>query len=201
MSDSELQPKDPDDTCNAVTKADEYCQIPAGQGTDHSGDGRCAFHDPDSDSNMGDGAGAPPGSNKVHGAHMEPGPYYDSLTSQQKAWVDAVVDSFMADAPFDKNHLGKMERLRKVAIDMHKMREQNEYMAAEGVVQDKVVGIDNDGSPIIDEEENTLNLAYDRLSRTTLKELKDLGILDDPETQKANAMEASLVELLSEEEE
>lgn len=42
---SELEPKDPDEYCNArKTDGSGYCKHEAGWGTDHSGYGRCRFH-------------------------------------------------------------------------------------------------------------------------------------------------------------
>lgn len=42
---SDLDPKDPDDNCNArKTDGSGYCQHEAGWGTDHPGHGRCRFH-------------------------------------------------------------------------------------------------------------------------------------------------------------
>jgi len=42
---SDLEPKEPDDYCNArKTDGSGYCQHEAGWGTDHPGHGRCRFH-------------------------------------------------------------------------------------------------------------------------------------------------------------
>lgn len=42
---SDLEPKEPDDYCNArKTNGSGYCQHEAGWGTDHPGHGRCRFH-------------------------------------------------------------------------------------------------------------------------------------------------------------
>lgn len=45
MSESDLEPKEADEYCNArKTDGSGYCQHEAGWGTDHTGHGRCKFH-------------------------------------------------------------------------------------------------------------------------------------------------------------
>jgi hypothetical protein len=71
---------------------------------------------------------------------------------------------------------------------MHKLKNANDYIDEKGVVhKDKTVGYTDDGKPIKMDEENVLNIAYDRLDRATTRKLEKLGVLDDPESQKAEA--------------
>jgi len=65
-----------------------------------------------------------------------------------------------------------------------------------GVVhRDKTVGYTDDGQPIKMDEENVLNISYDRLNRTLTRQLKELGILDDPDSKQAEATESIATEL------
>jgi len=187
--------KDPDDEwyCNAHIREhrvpddwdqDEgYCANKAGFRTDHVGDGRCYLHG---------GASKTPnkGNNnaETHGLYSDRQNYYKHRSDSEKAWIDAVVESLLDDAPFDADNMAKLQMVRNIAIDMHKQQRANDYIDEVGVVnKDKTVGYTDDGRPIKEDVENVLNVAYDRLNRTMTRQMKELGILDDPESQNAEA--------------
>lgn len=177
-----------DGKCNAnPTQDGGYCALVAGYGTDHKGEGKCKYH--------GGCAGAPKGNQnaKKHGIYSQRSNYYEDLSAEEQAWVDELVSSMLDDAPFTRENFQKFQMLREIGIDMHKARTANNYIGEEGVVQDNVVR-DDEGNPIMrdgelvtETEENPVNLSYDRLKRTYTKQLKELGLLDDPESQKAEA--------------
>lgn len=187
-----------DGKCNAQTRDGGYCALVAGYGTEHKGDGRCKYHG-------GAGSGAPKGNvnGQKHGLYTQRSSYYKNLPGEEKAWVDALVESMLGDAPFTKDNFQKFQMLRNIAIDMHKLRQANEHTAEDGLIQENIVR-DDDGNPMVDQEgdlitetdENPINLTYDRLNRTMTKQLKELGLLDDPESKKAQAGE-SISEQLS----
>jgi hypothetical protein len=54
-----------------------------------------------------------------------------------------------------------------------------------------------DGEVVTETDENPGNLAYDRLDRTMTRKMKELGLLDDPESQKAESG-SSIAEQLAE---
>jgi hypothetical protein len=130
--------------------------------------------------------------------------YYDDLPAEEKAWVDSLVESMMEDAPFTEDNFQKFQMVREIAIDMHKKRHANDYIAENGIIQENIER-NEEGQPITDDEgdlvtstdENPINLAYDRLDRTMTKKMKDLGILDDPESAKAEAGKSMAEELAS----
>jgi len=183
--------------CNAQTRDGGYCSLVAGHGTDHTGDGRCKFH--------GGAGGAPKGNQnaKKHGIYSQRSNYYNDLPAEQKAWVDSLVQSMMDDAPFDEDNFQKFQMVREIAIDMHKKRHANDYIAEEGIIQENMVR-DEDGNPVTDKngelvteaEENPVNMAYDRLDRTMTRKMKELGILDDPDSAQAEA-DKSIAEQLA----
>ena len=133
--------------------------------------------------------------NMSHGVYATRQHYYEKCTAEEQAWIDAIVSSFLDDAPFDATDFGKFQRLRNVAIDMHKIRNANSYIADEGIQKDQVVGTDEDGNAIMKTDEHKLNVAIDRLERTTTKELKELGVLDDPDSKKAESQSSIAKEL------
>jgi len=194
--------KDPDFDCNARRwgweDEDEkenqyfkgYCNNRAGYKTDHVGAGRCAYH--------GGKSGAPKNNVNAakHNLYTERSNYYENLGEIEKAWVDELVRSMLNDAPFNADNFQKFQMLREIAIDMHKKRGANDYTAEEGLIQENIVRDDEgdpvmrDGELVTEDEENPINVAYDRLDRTMTRKMKELGLLDDPESQKAQSGES-----------
>jgi len=158
-----------------------YCANRAGFRTDHVGEGRCYLHG---------GISTNHGTNyaEKHGLYADRQNYYDNRSSAEQAWIDSIVESILDRAPFGPDQKYKLEMVRNVAIDMHKMKNANDYIDEKGVVhKDKTVGYTDDGKPIKMDEENVINIAYDRLDRSTTRKLEKLGVLNDPESQKAEA--------------
>ena len=160
-----------------------YCANRSGFRTTHFGEGRCYLHG-------GATRNVNRGNNHAekHGLYAERQNYYNNRSRQEQQWIDAVVESLLDDAPFSPESFAKLQMLRNIAIDMHKQQRANDYIDDVGVVErDKTIGYTEQGKPILEDQENALNIAYDRLTRTTTRQLKELGLLDDPESQKAEA--------------
>ncbi|AGM11333.1 terminase small subunit [Halogranum tailed virus 1] len=178
-----------DGKCNARVRripedwdVDEaYCANIAGFRTDHKGNGRCYLH----------GGATPKGLNNAekHGLYSNRQNYYKNRSDSERAWIDAVVESLLEDMPGgDDPSFAKLQMVRNIAIDMHKTKRANDYIDEVGVVhKDKTVGYTDDGRPIKEDQENAINIAYDRLNRTLTRQMKELGILDDPDSQNAEA--------------
>ena len=160
-----------------------YCANKAGFRTDHVGDGRCYLHG-------GGSKTANKGNNhaETHGLYADRQNYYSNRSTEEQQWIDGVVESLLDDAPFDADNMAKLQMVRNIAIDMHKQQRANDYIDEVGVVnKDKTTGYTEDGRPIKEDVENVLNVAYDRLNRTMTRQMKELGILDDPDSQQAEA--------------
>ncbi len=160
-----------------------YCANRAGFRTDHFDEGRCYLHG-------GCSKTANEGNNyaETHGMYADRQNYYQNRSAEEQQWIDAVVESLLDDAPFGSNNFAKLQMVRNIAIDMHKMQDANTFIDQAGIVQkDKTVGYSQDGTPIKEDQENPINVTYDRLNRTMTRQLKELGILDDPESQNAEA--------------
>jgi hypothetical protein len=117
----------------------------------------------------------------------------------EQRWMDAVEQSLLDDLPGSgEPSFAKLQMIRNISIDMHKTKRANEYIDDVGVVhKDKTVGYTDDGRPIKEDQENALNVAYDRLNKTITRQLKELGILDSPDKQQAEA-EQNIADELSE---
>jgi uncharacterized protein YjcR len=160
-----------------------YCENKAGFRTDHVGEGKCYLHG-------GGSKSANKGNNNAekHGLYSNRQNYYRNRTTSEQQWIDAVVESLLDDAPFDANNFAKMQMLRNIAIDMHKMQNANDFIDKAGLVQeDKVIGYAENGKPIKEDQENPINVTYDRLNRTMTRQLKELGCLEDPDSAQAEA--------------
>lgn len=160
-----------------------YCKHHSGFRTEHSGEGRCYLHG-------GKARDANEGTEYAmkHGLHSDRSNYYENRPPEEQMWIDAVAESLLDDANFGPESFAKVQMVRNIAIDMHKARSANQFIDQEGIVQeDETVGYSPDGKPILEDRENPVNIAYDRLTRTMVRSLKELGLLSDPDTQQAEA--------------
>jgi len=66
------------------------------------------------------------------------------------------------------------------------------------LIESFVLDVDEQGNPIEVEQENTVLKELTALKRETRLTLKDMGLLMDPETQKAEAAERTINAILSE---
>lgn len=178
---------------------DGYCaRYPAVGPEGEEVDGKCSIH---GEYEMGgESWGADAGSG-THNLYSWRSNYYYSLERRDQVWIDLLIESFLDDAPFDRDNLGKMEILRQIAIDAHKIRSANEYIWNEGLAQTKTIDFDEERREEVEAEvENILNLPVDRLQRQCVKRLKELGCLDDPDSTLAENT-LTLAEVLSDVEE
>lgn len=185
-------PEPIDGRCNAKTRDDGYCTKYPAKEDGEVINGRCYLHGghPDSGTKKGEAKAL------KHGLYSDRSTYYQNLDYDEQAWVDEMIDGLVEKAPFDEDDLGEMEILRQTVIDMHILRNTNAYIQQNGIAQTKIIDTDDKGDPVEAEVENILNLPKDRLQRSVTKRLKELGILDDPDSQQAEATK-NLAEVLS----
>lgn len=165
---------------NPVSDPDDVCFL-HGDGGPPEGHGA-----PEGNDNAAGNDGGPmPGNDHAerHGLYSDRSLYFQRLPDDEQAWVDGLVDAWLADAPFGRANIGGVELLRKAAIDEHKRRRANAYIREEGVVTENVVGYDDDGDPIVKKEENPANLPLSRLARDTIRTLKELNVLESPDAR------------------
>lgn len=170
---------------NATTDHQGYCLR---YGMDN---GRCYVHG-------GVTGGAPEGNVNAmtHGLRARRSNYYQALDEEDQGFVEAMVDSWLEDAPFDRENAAKVTEIYRIAIDQHRLWNATDEYVEDGMVTEQVIDTDEDGNAVYGEDENPVNLPYSRLDRDLFKKLKELGCLDDPDTQQAQA-ELSLARKLS----
>ena len=170
-----------EDRCPATNRNGERCGHPAGWGTDNA-DGPCKFH-----GGAAENQGAPEGNGnaETHGLTADREKWFDRYREDVEPIVRALVESYVADAPFDFENTAKVDQLTEVCIDQVRLREANDEL--DDFLTEQVVGTTEDGRPIKTVDENPAHMPRDRIKRTNAKILKDLGIMDDPDSAQADA--------------
>ena len=128
-----------------------------------------------------------------HGMYAKRSNLYQSLSEENKQYVEALVDSWVQNAPFERSNKAMVDTLYRCAIDqLRAWFGQEEYVddggGVEGLVKEQEVIVDGDIAET--EDENPLNMAYSRLTDDVRSELKDMGVYDSPEQQQADATQS-----------
>jgi len=175
------------------------CGLAAGWGTDFDS-GKCKHHrgtSPDGSSHEGNdfavgndgGDGAPEnnGHNEQHGLRSDGQKWFARHREEAAEDVRRMVAAWMEDAPFGWENTGNVRLLVDAAINECQIRRGDEFIEEEGAVITEFKGVAEDGREIQERKENPALMAKSRLQRDTVRILEKLGILDDPETQKASS--------------
>lgn len=166
-----------------------YCNLTAGHGTEHLGEGRCKFHDAPKSAKEGPkpkSTGAPKGNQNAstHSLTADPSRYHENLPDEEREFVLDVSAAIEDRIRSNKGDVDYLDRVlaRRVAIKLHIVASASEYISVNALTQTIFTedgSYDADG-PLVSELRQ-----YDK---TIISELKTLGLLDDPETRKADAM-------------
>lgn len=166
-----------------------YCNQPAGWDAD--GDERCKFHDSD----YREGGGAPKANQNAATTHLKADPrnYHENLPPEEREFVldtSAALEDRIRRNTGDVDYIDRI-LARRIAIKIHIAAKASDTINRDDLTQ--TVWTD-EGSfdkkhPIIDE----LRM-YDS---AIVSEMRQIGILDDPETAKADAL-AEWKEFISE---
>jgi hypothetical protein len=191
---------DSSDICGATNRNGEPCALAPGWGTD-ADDGRCKFHGgassgaPANNTNAeGDGAPINNGNAETHGLQSDRQQWFQRHREDACEIVRAIVASYVDDAPFGWRQTAKVDQLCEVAIDQVRLRQSNEFL--DEFLTEQTVTVTEDGREITELEENPAHMPRDRIKRTNTKILKELGVLDDPESASAAAT-LTLAEVLN----
>jgi hypothetical protein len=183
---------DPDQYCNSrSTDRNEegesvfsgYCSLRAGWGTDHVGEGRCRLH-----GGSIEGAGAPEHNQnaQTHALNADPCHYHQSLDEEGKEFVrdvSATIEDRLRARSGDVDYMDRV-LARRVAIKLHIVSKATDYIEnVTGLVQT----ISTEHSSY--EEKAPLLSEIRQYDKSIMQDLQKLGVLDDPESQKADALE------------
>jgi hypothetical protein len=136
----------------------------------------------------------------THGLFAQRTNYWEALDQEDRAFIEGMVNSWLEDAPFGRDHQAKFNELYRTAIDQHRaMGSLDEFVEdgeITGLTKEQTVDYDEDTKEeITSVEEHPVNLPYSRLDRDILKKLNELEILDDDDVEEEAA--ESIAKLLS----
>ena len=202
MSNDEPQ----DGKCNYhPTQDGGYCGQEAGMGTDHLHEGHCKFHGGCAPGGAREGAGAPEGNvNRVsHGLYAETNQFYQQVMNDtHRQLCDDIFSDYLEDYK-DKlgdPPLGHESRLFEIAVNHIKIIYSDNWAV------DKPRELES-GNPMVDKEseekfvegvgpvteytysETVVVGTQQKLRREDRAWLREFGLLDDPESQKADGIQ------------
>jgi len=145
------------------------------------------------------------GGSRRGGASQERKRWTHELTGDRGAWferhredvgpyVRTLVESYVENAPFDRDATAKVHKLVEVALNQARLRKWDAVL--DEFLREQVVATRDDGTPVTKLEEHPAHLPWDRIKRTNLRVLNDLGVLDEPDESSGNS-EMTIAELLS----
>lgn len=203
--------------CPGTNERGEPCGLDAGWGVDGESTGPCTYHRHDdtrsrgapegnqyavgndggapegNDNAVGNSGGGPPENNdnaETHGMSANARKWFERHRSEVESEVRLTVAAAVEEAPFSwHNHL-KMKVLVSAAINFEQENKGSQYIADQGILTERVVGRRQDGTPVKDIDEHPSLLSKSRLQRDGIRLLKELGYLDDPDSQQAEATES-----------
>lgn len=167
---------DPEDGTRTLFKG--YCSNKAGKGTDHVGSGRCMFHAGKTDS-----GGAPDHNQNAAKSHTtsDPHHYHENLPQDEKEFIEdttaSILDRIRRIHGREPDFLDRV-LARRVSINLHICSKASDYSKDELV---QVIVHDGDSH----EEKGALVEEVRQFSNSIFRNLKKLGVLEDPESQKA----------------
>lgn len=163
-----------------------YCNHPEGWGRGEDiTEGRCKFHH--GQDTIPDGGGTEGNQNAVtHGLSADPSNYEQHLDPEEAEWVRDVSAGIEDRIRRVRGDVDIVDRVlaRRIAIKLHIVSNATDYIARSGLVQTIFT---EDGSfdakgPLVDE--------LRRYDKEIVNEMKQLGIIDDPESKKADALDS-----------
>ncbi|AXR78998.1 hypothetical protein [Natrarchaeobaculum sulfurireducens] len=194
-----------------------YCRSTPGRGTDHVGEGRCKHHGGNAGSGGARaGAGAPAGNTNgtTHGGYTDEKSFYaDVLDESLQALADEIFEDYLEE--YERRHGREPPKGLEMELERLSISHVKDVVLDQWA-NDKPESLES-GNPLVDREterdfnpedgsvtvetykESVVIQAQRKLSSDRRQWLKDLGLLDDPESQKADAMQDSLELTLSSE--
>jgi hypothetical protein len=142
----------------------------------------------------GDGAPEGNGRAETHGMTADSRKWFERHRDDVGDRVRKKVARAVKQVPFDWQNLMKMELLVEAAINQEQVRYGDEYIREQGIIREEVTPTGD--TVVVRDEENPASLQKSRLQRDTIRLLKELGYLDDPDSQQAESMQ-SIAEVLS----
>lgn len=185
-----VPPTEPGEYCNAKkTERNDsgrviftgYCDAKAGVGTDHLGEGRCKWHG--GTIKESGNAGGPDGNQhaRTHSLNADPHHYHESLPPEGKEFVRDVSAAIEDRIRASSGEVDYLDRImaRRIAIELHIVSKASNYVEnVSGLTQG--AGEEERKAALLDE--------IRKRDKDIISMLKSLGVLDDPESKRADAL-------------
>ena len=159
-----------------------YCEAEAGKGTEHFGDGRCKHH---GGAIRDGGPGAPEGNQnaQTHALNADPNHYYESLEKDDRTFVDNTSEAILSRLQAGSGEIDDLDRklAHRVAVKFHIVGKASDYVENES----GLIDVAGDGNQ---DREATLLDEIRKYDHSIIDDLETLGILEDPESQEADAL-------------
>ena len=162
-----------------------YCDLSPGFGTEHNGEGRCKFHGGAGQDSPDTGAPESNQNASTHSLTADPHHYHESLSHEESEFVldaaAAIEDRIRASS----GNVDFLDRIlaRRIAIRLHIVAQASDYTGNVVGLTETIFtedGAFDQKTPLVDEIRQ-----YDN---SIVQDLKKLGALNDPESQKADAV-------------
>lgn len=169
--------------CPGTNRNGDPCGHPAGWGTD-TDDGPCKFHG-------GASTGAPEGNQnaQTHALFADHDGYYHNLDDDAQQWLFDFTHVLLdrhRDAHGKEPDMFDREALKNIAIDFHRVAHANEWFAENGMVQQDIQDTPQSFSKTT--KINVWASEIRQYNESIYRRMQKHGLLNDPESQKADAM-------------
>lgn len=177
--------------CTATCRDGSPCGAYPVEGSD-----KCRMHGGSSTGPKTDGGKETVSSNAItHGATADPHNLYGTLEEEDKKWVDALTNSYIEESTYSHDS-PQAERIETTVIMVWQERSGRAQLIKEGLEREQVVGVTEHGA-VKATDSHHLNSVVSSLNSDIRMNLKDLGLIDDPDSKQAEATR-SIAEILSE---
>lgn len=163
-----------------------YCQLSPGYGVEGTKEGRCKFHG--GAAHQSDDIGAPESNQNAlkHGLTADPHHYHEKLEPEEREFVMDAAATIRDRIREKKGDVDYLDRVlsQRIAIRLHIVSLASDYTGnVVGLTQTVFTedGEFDQKTPLVDEIRQ-----YDN---SIMQDLQKLGVLNDPETQKADALQ------------
>lgn len=183
--------RDPELTCNT-----DGCHAWATKMSDRTRCRNCGGETPTKAENPAQGAPKNNGNAEKHALKADPKKYHERQPDEEKEWIRDLSATIQDRIRQTRGNVDPLDRVlaRRIAIKLHIAAKASEYVDETGIVQE--VFVEEGG--YTKEIPNGIVQELRQYDREIVNELQKLGLIDDPQSQQADATQG-LISILSEE--
>lgn len=144
--------------------------------------GKCGYH--------GGKGGAPEdnGNAITHGATADPTNLYTHLEEDEREWVDEMLDGYCEVLGYGEDD-PRRKLIRFACVLIYQANSGEGQILEDGLSESQTIGVSESGQPVVRNESHHLTDHVLARSREARQILRTAGAFEDPESQKANAID------------